>query len=320
MAYSAELIESVDEFANRINRYCIDNFLGTNVIQTTVNSIRTGKRTYERCFWWILWSHHTSKEGDSDVDKSICGIAMRTLPQGYVLHCLDLAALPSFITVLIATEDEMLLKHEGQILFPFISGKKETIIAFKELYEKMFSDRHPNDTMFRKAKSVESELLYTLTTLIPARPIIHNHSVEIITPTEEDTTLVFNWLQLFVEEIGVYFPDLMKFVQMAIKAQNYRILIVDGVKVTIGGRTEIVNCGENEDGQAKKLSRIAPIFTPKEYRGHGYASTITAHLAQEILDEGAVPMLFTQALNPISNAIYQKIGFEFVEENFKVIY
>ncbi|WP_091456997.1 GNAT family N-acetyltransferase [Actinokineospora iranica] len=58
------------------------------------------------------------------------------------------------------------------------------------------------------------------------------------------------------------------------------------------------------------MSRIGPVYTPKEHRGRGYASAVTAAVAQVTLDRGARDvLLFADLDNPVSNSIYQRIGF-----------
>jgi len=56
--------------------------------------------------------------------------------------------------------------------------------------------------------------------------------------------------------------------------------------------------------------RIGAVYTPPEQRRKGYASACTAHLSQQMLDEGVeFCFLFTDLLNPTSNHIYQQIGY-----------
>lgn len=57
------------------------------------------------------------------------------------------------------------------------------------------------------------------------------------------------------------------------------------------------------------VSRIGPVYTPKEHRGRGYASAAVAGVSRELLAEGARVCLFTDQANPVSNAIYQRLGF-----------
>lgn len=61
--------------------------------------------------------------------------------------------------------------------------------------------------------------------------------------------------------------------------------------------------------------RIGPVYTPPEYRKHGYASALVAGLSQLLLDAGRrFCFLFTNLANPTSNAIYQAIGYRPVSD------
>ncbi len=58
-------------------------------------------------------------------------------------------------------------------------------------------------------------------------------------------------------------------------------------------------------------ARIAPVYTPPHLRGRGYATALVAALSQALLDEGRQRLfLITDLANPVSNAIYAKIGFQ----------
>ena len=63
------------------------------------------------------------------------------------------------------------------------------------------------------------------------------------------------------------------------------------------------------------VSRIGPVYTPPQHRRHGYASAVTAACTQHALDCGASQVvLFTDLANPTSNAIYQQIGYQGLDE------
>lgn len=67
-------------------------------------------------------------------------------------------------------------------------------------------------------------------------------------------------------------------------------------------------------------ARVGPVYTPLHARGHGYGSAVTAAATRSILDEGAVPVLFTDLANPTSNRIYQQIGYRPVEQRLIVTF
>lgn len=62
---------------------------------------------------------------------------------------------------------------------------------------------------------------------------------------------------------------------------------------------------------------ISWVYTPPEHRGRGYCQNTVAALCREKLGEGyAYCTLFVDKVNPISNRVYEKIGFQIVEDNF----
>jgi GNAT superfamily N-acetyltransferase len=57
-------------------------------------------------------------------------------------------------------------------------------------------------------------------------------------------------------------------------------------------------------------SRIGPVYTAPEHRGHGYAAAVTAVASQWALDAGAQRvLLFTDLANPTTNRLYPRIGY-----------
>ena len=82
---------------------------------------------------------------------------------------------------------------------------------------------------------------------------------------------------------------------------------------------------ENPDGELAGLAggnrmiartvRIAPVYTPPEHRGRGIGAAITAARTQAALDAGARDvLLFTDLANPTSNGVYQRLGYEPLED------
>jgi hypothetical protein len=74
-------------------------------------------------------------------------------------------------------------------------------------------------------------------------------------------------------------------------------------------------------GPTSHGTRISLVYTPPEFRGKGYASALVAALSQAMLDSGKkFCYLFTDQSNPVSNRIYQRIGYapvcDFAEYQF----
>ena len=78
-----------------------------------------------------------------------------------------------------------------------------------------------------------------------------------------------------------------------------------GVPVSTAGRSRPV----------AGMVRVGPVYTPPRLRGRGYGSAVTAAVSRQALDAGAADVvLFTDLANPVSNSIYQRIGYRAVED------
>jgi ribosomal protein S18 acetylase RimI-like enzyme len=56
-------------------------------------------------------------------------------------------------------------------------------------------------------------------------------------------------------------------------------------------------------------ARVSGVYTPPDARGRGYAAALTAALSQAVLARGQFCCLFADAANPLTNRIYQRIGY-----------
>jgi GNAT superfamily N-acetyltransferase len=57
------------------------------------------------------------------------------------------------------------------------------------------------------------------------------------------------------------------------------------------------------------VSRIGPVYTPREHRGRGYASVAVGRVSALLRDSGERACLFTDQANPTSNRIYEALGY-----------
>lgn len=66
---------------------------------------------------------------------------------------------------------------------------------------------------------------------------------------------------------------------------------------------------------------ISGVYTPPQDRGRGYATAVVSRLSQRILEQGkSFCSLYTDADNPTSNSIYQKIGYQEVAESTHILF
>lgn len=119
--------------------------------------------------------------------------------------------------------------------------------------------------------------------------------------TEADTEWLIEEQCAFVKEVGV--PDPLERMRALVPRRvlrgEYRIW-------DHGGRVAFAGFSD----AAPDFARIAPVYTPPEYRGRGYATSLVARMSSELLARGKRWLfLTTDIANPTSNAIYARIGF-----------
>jgi GNAT superfamily N-acetyltransferase len=122
-----------------------------------------------------------------------------------------------------------------------------------------------------------------------------------------DAALTGDWFAAFAAEVNDMGKDEDQSAVAREKISHGGVLVweADGKPVAIACNTVTVH----------GMVRIGPVYTPPERRGHGYASAATAALSQRLLDAGAEDvLLYTDLANPVSNSIYQRIGYRPVED------
>lgn len=144
--------------------------------------------------------------------------------------------------------------------------------------------------------------LYRLAELRPPRDVPGDAAIA----GEADAELLVDWRQAFAVESGAHRSDLpraqaMNLVRATIASGSPQFLWqVDGQPVSYASVT----------APRTGMSRIGPVYTLPEFRGHGYGSAVTAAASEWALDQDVKHvLLFTDLANPTSNSIYRRIGY-----------
>ncbi len=133
--------------------------------------------------------------------------------------------------------------------------------------------------------------------------------------TEDDVELVLDWFREFhveADEQAGREPDPSSGEHNTVDSALVRIR--EGVEwlweLPDGTVAHLSGCGLPAFG----VSRVGPVFTPKEFRGRGIASHVVGELTRRGLDAGHRMCLFTDTANPTSNKIYAGLGYRPVVE------
>ena len=249
------------------------------MLGSVATAVADGSLTYDDYLWWVVTDHQ----------GQVSGAAMRTAPHGMVLSPMPTDAV-SELAIAVSIEDDQL---------PSISGPTIVVGTFLNQYRNTRSAGS-----LRESEIEEQHLLYALNEL--SRPSARG---AMTIASTDDYDLLLKWYREFGADTGVFMPNPEGSIQAGLGRNSYRFWVVNGEKVSLAGHAAVV------DTPTGSIARIGPVYTPPQHRRNGYAGVLTAMLSQELLNLGAKVMLYTDALNPTSNSIYQKIGFELIDEN-----
>lgn len=147
-----------------------------------------------------------------------------------------------------------------------------------------------------------SERIFQVSRVIPPRPV----EGLMRGASGADRGVLARWLHAFNAEALAQTADLSAMERFADRwiaraGRSMYLWEVDGQPVSMVGVS-----GDTPNG-----IRVAPVYTPSELRGRGYASALTAAVTQAQLDAGKrYCFLFTDLANPTSNKIYMAIGYK----------
>jgi RimJ/RimL family protein N-acetyltransferase len=140
--------------------------------------------------------------------------------------------------------------------------------------------------------------LFALDTLVPpvgvpgaARPAVPG-----------DAALLGAWRAAFTAETGVAQVSAAHAPPEVAIGPGEWVWHVDGVSVAQATARPVI----------AGMSRIGPVYTPPEHRRHGYGAAVTVAASRWALDSGArCVVLFTDARNPTTNALYPRLGYRY---------
>lgn len=258
------------------------------VAVTVAGQLRRGQR-FGEAEPILLTAHNTT-----DSDGDLVGAAMCTPPFPLVVTALPVRALPAVVDHLVGAGA---VPNGATGLLPQV-----------EAFTAAWSARTGADVATRMRQR-----LYRLGTLRPPANVPGEPSLI----TEADVELVTDWRGAFMAETGLgrrgpqSRADQVRFTRDRLVGHGQFLWWVDGTPVAFAG----VN------GPVSGMSRVGSVYTPPELRGHGYASAVTAATSQWAQDQGAEHvLLYTDLANPVSNSIYQRIGYEPVADFLDVTF
>lgn len=114
----------------------------------------------------------------------------------------------------------------------------------------------------------------------------------------DDVKEIYDLSLSFMSDCGL--SDKVKEENIIKRLSNYRVIKKDGRIISMAGLSI----------DTKESMRITYVYTRPEYRGKGYAKKVVNYIKNEIIDMGLTATLNVDRKNPISNHLYESLGFK----------
>lgn len=285
-------IVSPQDFYEKMSTVCTTHPVGCNLIDNILDGILSGRRKYEDCRYWIVLDDNSGE---------VVGGAILTSPHGYLF-----SEMPIEATQLLGRT----IADQDKDLFPFFRGPTTVVEHCLQSYLPISS---------RNVVSEDLDYLYALTseTFRPPKALPQHNEIRPV--VESDRTLLIEWLLAFTEEAMIHL-DVQGMADEFISMGTARFLCVDVHPVSLVHRGLPLH---RTGGPV--ACRITTVYTPPSHRRQGFAQSLVASAAAEILamtssssssnsttpsDGDAMAILAADSLNPASNALYLSLGFQ----------
>jgi predicted GNAT family acetyltransferase len=270
-----EFYEDIELFYDHVYSFLIEREAENNLIFSILNAIKLNPNVYGDQFPLLVL---VKDNGRLEL------ISIQTPPFKLVLSYTD--NLQSIDTLIIS------LIQKG-IELPGVLGPKDVVQRFINLWSE-----NRNVT----PKLATQERIYKL--IVVSDDTLGERKV--IQSTKKNQSLIIKWAKDFIteafpESIEEHMHNMEKRLVPDIDQGRFFLLLENDKIVSIARKA-----GKTPNGNIVNF-----VYTPPALRRRGYATECVANLSKHILEEGnQFCFLFTDLANPISNSIYQKIGYK----------
>ena len=285
-----ELTEDPARFLTEAASYLAADPVVTTVISTVTARLATHPVEGAPYCWWAI-----VREG-----SEVVGVAMRTAP--FVPYPLYVLPMPDDAAVALART----LHERGEE----VRGVNGALPAARIVAEETAR------LAGGEARVDEHMRLFELGELrVPAPP-----AGRLRPAGQDDAELCLDWFEAFAVDAAEQAGRDGRHAMMDFTIEEIRLRVDQGLlwlwEDPSGTPVHLTGANVPANG----VTRIGPVYTPGEHRGHGYASRTVADVSARYLAEGVRCCLFTDQANPVSNRVYEALGYERVVDmaNFVV--
>ena len=262
----------VRAFLSRAEAWLLREEVRYGLLLGVAYQVLGGNHKYREPIYWA-----TAEQGSGNGDAAIVGCAFRTPPHEVGVTELPDAAMEPLVTSL----------RETYLSVPGVGGPERAASAFASAWTTRFGGRWLVEQRLR---------LHSLTAVrFPSTPAPGTLRLALAA----DVPVARAWMAGFIHDARA----------RHVGADTARRLIDEGrLHFWVDGQPR---CMVGAVRDTPNTTGIAAVYTPPQFRNRGYASHAVATLSRQILDAGRRScFLYTDLANPVSNAIYRRVGYE----------
>jgi hypothetical protein len=245
------------------------------------NQVLGGVHRYRPPMYWATVEDDSADEEGAPGDASLIGCAFRTPP-----HQVGVTELPAE-----AIEPLVASLRETYLNLPGVAGPEPTATAFADAWTDQFGGKW----WFEHRQRLHSLTRVTFPSA-PARGSLR----PALAP---DVPVARAWMAGFIRDTRAR--------HVGADAAE-RLIEERRLHVWIDGEPR---CMVSAVRDTPNTAGVGAVYTPPPFRNRGYASMAVATLSRQLLDAGRRScFLYTDVANPVSNAVYARVGYEPVDD------
>lgn len=266
--------KDVEKFHKRVHSFLLKNETANNLPLGLLNGMKTSNKYKDPLLLLV----------ENESDLSVVGAFIMTPPH-FLVSTLEVER----EDVLTVAKALFQFCKKSNMTFPGIIAEKNTALLLTHAWCDITGESY----------SVRmNQRIYQLNEVNPI-PLSEGKMVKADT---KDIEQISKWLLGFIDDTGelAMSNPLERAKEMVENEQSVYLWVVDNHPVSMarGGRM-------TDNGITVNL-----VYTPKEFRGKGYASSVVAELSRQLLKKNSYCSLYTDLDNPTSNKIYMNIGYK----------
>ncbi len=279
MTISVKKIEDTMEFYQTVLPILMKKEAENNLLLGLLNQIRDGTSRYQDAVKIIVKN-----------EKEIRGIFLMTPPHHMIIELENDDDLIKEVT-----QQLKQIVMDESLSIPGFIGEKESVIKFADLWTSGEYTTNMRQRIYKLDK---------VNTISYADGHLEKATVE-------EKELVAAWIMGFIEdtpERPITKEQALEKAQFMLEEQSVYFWIQEGIPVSMARRARATENGIT----------VNMVYTPREHRKKGLASSVVAGLSTLLLQEYSFCTLYTDLDNPTSNKIYMNIGYKPIADSIMI--